>query len=79
MTKSLHICRHLSAAGWKVLLLETHKYWHVGARFSNSVSSFHTVPVPETDPEGYVKAVRGECVQAWGSNFQAFSKDHGLY
>lgn len=59
MTKALHVCRHLAAAGWRVVLVETHKYWHVGSRFSSSVASFHTVPVPEDHPEAYVQALLG--------------------
>lgn len=60
MTKALHVCRHLYAAGWRVVLLETHKYWHVGARLSNSVAEFHTVPLPEQHPEDYVHAIAGD-------------------
>jgi hypothetical protein len=59
MTKALHVCRQLHAAGWKVVLLETHKYWHVGSRFSNSVDTFYTVPVPEDRPDAYIRAVAG--------------------
>ncbi|KAF6265263.1 hypothetical protein COO60DRAFT_1457169 [Scenedesmus sp. NREL 46B-D3] len=59
MTKALHVCRHLAAAGWRVVLVETHKYWHVGSRFSSSVAAFHTVPVPEDEPEAYVNALLG--------------------
>jgi hypothetical protein len=61
MTKALHVCRHLHAAGWRVVLLETHKYWHVGARLSASVAAFHTVPVPEQDAARYVRAIAGVC------------------
>jgi hypothetical protein len=60
MTKALHVCRHMAADGWRVVLLETHKYWHVGSRFSSSVAAFHTVPVPEEQPEAYVRALLGE-------------------
>jgi hypothetical protein len=59
MTKALHVCRHMAAAGWRVVLVETHKYWHVGARFSGSVHAFHTVPMPEDHPEAYVNALLG--------------------
>jgi hypothetical protein len=41
------------------VLVEMHKYWHVGARFSSSVHAFHTVPVPEDSPEAYVNALLG--------------------
>lgn len=57
MTKALHVCRHLHAAGWRVLLLETHKYWHVGSRFSNAVDKFFTVPVPEDHPAEYIEEI----------------------
>lgn len=60
MTKALHVCRHLKAVGWRVLLLETHKYWHVGSRFSQSVDAFFTVPVPEDEPAEYVQQIVGE-------------------
>eukprot|EP00775_Hariotina_reticulata_P007119 gene7120-7333_t len=59
MTKALHVCRQLHAAGWRVVLLETQKYWHVGSRFSNSVHAFYTVPVPEDCPDAYIRAVTG--------------------
>lgn len=59
MTKALHICRHLARSGWRVVLIETQKYWHVGARFSNCVHKFVTVPVPEDDPVGYLSAIKG--------------------
>eukprot|EP00878_Enallax_costatus_P031410 GHUV01034351.1.p1 GENE.GHUV01034351.1~~GHUV01034351.1.p1 ORF type:complete len:435 (+),score=89.55 GHUV01034351.1:118-1305(+) len=57
MTKALHVCRHLHAAGWRVLLLETHKYWHVGSRFSSAVDKFYTVPVPEDHPAECVEEI----------------------
>lgn len=59
MTKALHVCRTLHAAGWRVVLVETHKYWHVGSRFSRSVDVFKTVPVPELHPENYKQALAG--------------------
>lgn len=61
MTKALHLCRHLRAAGWRVVLVETHKYWHVGSRLSNSVNVFATVPVPELHPAAYTQAIAGVC------------------
>eukprot|EP00877_Chromochloris_zofingiensis_P006591 jgi/Chrzof1/2185/Cz11g05110.t1 len=62
MTKALHICRHLARSGWRVVLIETQKYWHVGARFSNCVHKFVTVPVPEDDPVGYLSAIKDTAV-----------------
>lgn len=60
MTKALHVCRHLRAAGWRVVLVETYKYWHVGARLSNSVDVFARVPIPELYPDNYKQAIGGE-------------------
>lgn len=66
MTKALHVCRHLHAAGWRVVLVETFKYWHVGSRLSNSVDAFHRVPIPELHPENYAQAIAGEWHSAYG-------------
>jgi hypothetical protein len=54
MTKSLHFVRWFAKAGYRVVLVETPKYWHVGARFSRGVAAFYTVPDPRVDPEKYV-------------------------
>jgi hypothetical protein len=54
MTKSLHMARWFWRSGYRVVMIETPKYWHVGARFSRSVAAFHVVPDPRLDPEGYV-------------------------
>lgn len=59
MTKALHVCRHLHSAGWRVVLLETTKYWHVGSRLSRNVDRFARVPIPELDPEAYKQAIAG--------------------
>lgn len=64
MTKALHVCRHLHAAGWRVVLVETHKYWHVGSRLSSSVEAFATVPIPELDPDKCTQAIAG-AASAW--------------
>jgi len=53
MTKSLQLARSFYQAGHTVFLVETHKYWLSGHRFSQAVSGFYTVPAPEKDPEGY--------------------------
>ena len=47
MTKSLHLIRHLKAAGCRVVLCETGKYWMVASRFSSCVDRFVTTPVPD--------------------------------
>jgi len=55
MTKALQIARSFHTAGHRVVLVESHKYWLTGHQFSNCVSAFYTVTVPEKDPEGYTK------------------------
>ncbi len=50
MTKALQLARSFSRAGHRVILVETHKYWLVGHRFSNAVDRFFTVPNPG-DPD----------------------------
>ncbi len=53
MTKSLQLARSFYQTGHTVFLVETHRYWLSGHRFSQAVSGFYTVPAPEKDPEGY--------------------------
>ncbi|MFB2835208.1 ATP-grasp domain-containing protein [Floridanema evergladense] len=57
MTKALQLARSFHAAGHRVVLVETHKYWLVGHRFSNAVDRFYTIPAPSKDPEGYTQAL----------------------
>jgi len=57
MTKALQLARSLHAAGHKVFLVETQKYWLSGHQFSNAVERFYTVPAPEKDPDGYTQAL----------------------
>ncbi|MBD2522003.1 ATP-grasp domain-containing protein [Nostoc sp. FACHB-133] len=57
MTKALQLARSFHAAGHRVILIEGHKYWLSGHRFSNAVSHFYTVPAPQDDPEGYTQAL----------------------
>jgi predicted ATP-grasp superfamily ATP-dependent carboligase len=57
MTKALQLARSFSAAGHRVVLIETHKYWLSGHRFSNAVSRFYTTPTPQYDPEAYIQAL----------------------
>lgn len=57
MTKALQLARSFHAAGHRVILVEAHKYWLTGHRFSNTVERFYTVPAPQKDPEGYTKAL----------------------
>ncbi len=55
MTKALQLARSFSAAGHRVILIEAHKYWLVGHRYSNAVDRFHTVPTP--GQPGYAEAL----------------------
>ncbi|MEO0769641.1 MAG: ATP-grasp enzyme [Cyanobacteria bacterium J06649_4] len=55
MTKALQLARSFYRAGHRVVLIETHKYWLVGHRFSRAVDRFYTVPNPDS-PE-YAKAL----------------------
>jgi hypothetical protein len=57
MTKALQLARSFKAAGHRVFLVETPKYWLSGHRFSNAVDGFFTVPVPQDDPDGYARAL----------------------
>ncbi|BAZ28363.1 hypothetical protein NIES4074_07940 [Cylindrospermum sp. NIES-4074] len=57
MTKALQLARSFHAAGHKVVLLETHKYWLTGHRFSQAVDKFYTVPAPQENPESYTQAL----------------------
>jgi predicted ATP-grasp superfamily ATP-dependent carboligase len=57
MTKALQLARSFHAAGHNVILIETHKYWLSGHRFSNAVKKFYTVPSPEKDADGYCQAI----------------------
>jgi predicted ATP-grasp superfamily ATP-dependent carboligase len=55
MTKALQLARSFHQAGHRVILLETHKYWLTGHRYSRAVNRFYTVPDP-TDPD-YAQAL----------------------
>ncbi|MBF1999339.1 MAG: ATP-grasp enzyme [Synechococcales cyanobacterium M58_A2018_015] len=57
MTKALQLARSFYAAGHDVVLVETHKYWLSGHRFSRAVKRFYTVPAPELDPDAYSQAL----------------------
>lgn len=54
MAKSLHFARWFWKAGYKVVMVETEKYWLVGSRWSRAVTAFETVPCPRVNPKGYV-------------------------
>lgn len=57
MTKALQLARSFRAAGHRVILVETHKYWLSGHRFSRAVDLFCTVPAPEKDPKSYYQGL----------------------
>ncbi len=57
MTKALQLARSFNAAGHTVFLVETHKYWLTGHRFSNAVKGFYTVPAPKQNPEGFCQGL----------------------
>jgi predicted ATP-grasp superfamily ATP-dependent carboligase len=57
MTKSLQLARLFHAAGHRVVLIETHKYWLSGHKYSRAVSGFYTVPTPQHNPEVYIQAL----------------------
>ncbi|MBC6479696.1 MAG: ATP-grasp domain-containing protein [Hormoscilla sp. GM7CHS1pb] len=57
MTKALQLARCFHAAGHTVFLVETHKYWLSGHRFSRAVKGFFTVPAPEKHANGYCQGL----------------------
>jgi len=57
MTKALQLARSFYADGHRVILVESHKYWLVGHRFSRAVDRFYTVPAPNKDPDGYMEGL----------------------
>ena len=48
MTKALQLARSFHRAGHRVILIESHKYWLTGHRFSWAVDRFYTVPKPQS-------------------------------
>jgi predicted ATP-grasp superfamily ATP-dependent carboligase len=55
MTKALQLARSFHRAGHRVILIESHKYWLTGHRFSWAVDQFYTVPNPQE--KDYVDAL----------------------
>ncbi len=47
MTKALQLARSFHAAGHRVVLVDSHRYWLTGHRFSCAVDRFYTVPAPD--------------------------------
>jgi predicted ATP-grasp superfamily ATP-dependent carboligase len=58
MTKTLQLARSFYAAGHRVILIDTEKFWLSGNRFSRAVAGFYTVPDPQTDLEGYTRTLQ---------------------
>lgn len=65
MTKALQLARLFHATGHRVIVVEIHKYWLSGHRFSNAIARFYTVPAPEKDPEGYYQSL-GDIIRSEG-------------
>lgn len=57
MTKALQLARSFHAAGHRVVLTETDKYWLSGHRFSKAVDKFYTTPVPQENSQAYTQAL----------------------
>jgi predicted ATP-grasp superfamily ATP-dependent carboligase len=55
MTKALQLARSFHRAGHRVILVESHKYWLTGHRFSWDVDRFYTIPKP--DAKDYIEAL----------------------
>lgn len=67
MTKALQLARSFHAAGHRVILVESGKYWLTGHRFSRAVDRFHTIPRPRSGDyvDALVAIVRSEGVDVY--------------
>jgi predicted ATP-grasp superfamily ATP-dependent carboligase len=67
MTKALQLARSFHKAGHRVILVETHKYWLTGHRYSWAVDRFYTVPNPQTEEysQALLKIVQQEKVNIY--------------
>jgi predicted ATP-grasp superfamily ATP-dependent carboligase len=67
MTKALQLARSFHQAGHRVILIETHKYWLTGHRYSRAVDRFYTVPSPQTKeyPQALLSIVQQEQVDIY--------------
>jgi predicted ATP-grasp superfamily ATP-dependent carboligase len=67
MTKALQLARSFHKAGHRVILVETHKYWLTGHRYSWAVDRFYTIPNPQTDEysQALLKIVQQEGVNIY--------------
>jgi predicted ATP-grasp superfamily ATP-dependent carboligase len=67
MTKALQLARSFYWAGHRVILIESHKYWLTGHRFSWAVDRFYTVPKPQAKDytDALLKIVQTEGVDVY--------------
>jgi predicted ATP-grasp superfamily ATP-dependent carboligase len=67
MTKALQLARSFHQAGYRVILIETHKYWLTGHRYSWAVDQFYTVPNPQSPeyPQALLDIVKQEGVNVY--------------
>ena len=67
MTKALQLARSFHQAGHRIILIETHKYWLTGHRYSWAVDRFYTVPNPQSPeyPQALLDIVKREGVDVY--------------
>ncbi len=67
MTKALQLARSFHRSGHRVILIETHKYWLTGHRYSWAVDRFYTVPNPESPeyPSALLSIVQAENIDMY--------------
>ncbi|MBD0335309.1 MAG: ATP-grasp enzyme [Cyanobacteria bacterium Co-bin13] len=58
MTKTLMLARAFYAAGHRVILIDTEKFWLSGNQFSRAVAGFYTMPDPQQDLAGYTQKLQ---------------------
>ncbi len=67
MTKALQLARSFKQAGHRVILIEAHKYWLTGHRYSWAIDRFYTVPNPDHPdyPQALLSIVQREKVDVY--------------
>ena len=67
MTKALQLARSFKQAGHRVILVEAHKYWLTGHRYSWAIDRFHTIPNPDHPdyPQALLSIVQRENVDVY--------------
>ena len=67
MTKALQLARSFKQAGHRVILVEAHKYWLTGHRYSWAIDRFYTVPNPDHSdyPQALLSIVQREKVDVY--------------